>query len=332
MRAALIRETGPPENIRIEDVSEPQPSGSEVAVRVACAAVNPIDTYIRSGAIAMELPLPYIVGSDLAGVVEAVGPDVVELRPGMRVWGSNQGLMGRQGTFAEVIAVDQRWLYPIPDGVSDEQAAASALVGITARLGLVDEANLQAGETLLVSGGSGAVGSTVIQIARAMGARVLATTSSDAKAAACRDFGADAAIDYRREDVAQRLQELAPDGVDVWWETSRLPDFDVALAALKRQGRMVLMAGRDARPEFPVGLFYANCLKLYGFVMFLATAEAQAQAAADVNRWLQEGKLTTRVDRVESLDDAAQLHQLQESNTLGQDGSVAGKLVVKIAS
>ena len=95
-------------------------------MRVRACAVNPIDTYVRSGAVAMPLPFPFIPGCDLAGEVVAVGADVAGLRPGMRVWGSNQGLLGRQGTCAELAAVDDRWLYPTPDGVSDVDAAAAA--------------------------------------------------------------------------------------------------------------------------------------------------------------------------------------------------------------
>ena len=112
MKAAYIEKVGPPENIHFGDLPKPKPSGSQVLVRVKAVSVNPIDTYIRSGMYAAELPKPFIVGCDLAGVVEAVGPDVVRLKVGDRVWGSNQGLLGRQGTFAEFAAVDERWLYP----------------------------------------------------------------------------------------------------------------------------------------------------------------------------------------------------------------------------
>ncbi|MDC0937206.1 NADPH:quinone reductase [Pirellulales bacterium] len=330
MRAAFIRETGPAENLCVDQLPDPQPVGSEVLVRVSVAALNPVDTYLRSGAIPMELPLPYVVGCDLAGRVEAVGPDVTRLQPGMRVWGSNQGLLGRQGTFAEYAAVDEQWLYETPEGVSDEQAAATSLVGITARLGLVEEANVQPGETVLVNGGGGAVGTTVIQVARALGARVIATTSSDVKAAYCRELGCEATINYRTEDLAARARELFPDGLDVWWETSRSPNFDAVFDALASGGRMVVMAGRDARPEFPVGPFYANCLKLFGFVMFLAPAEAQARAAADINRWLAEGILETRIARIATLEETAELHRAQEENTLAAKGNVAGKLLVRV--
>src|SRR5487761_1351601 len=132
MKAAFVRETGPAENIVYGDLPTPEPTGSQVLVRVMAVAVNPIDTYLRSGAVKMELPMPFVVGCDLAGVVERCGPDARRLKPGMRVWGSNQGLLGRQGTFAEYAAVDEGWLYPTPDGVDDQTAAAAALTGITA--------------------------------------------------------------------------------------------------------------------------------------------------------------------------------------------------------
>ena len=136
MKAAYIEKVGPPETMRFGDLPKPKPSGSQVLVRVKAVAVNPIDTYIRSGLYAAELPKPFIVGSDLAGVVEAVGPDVRRWKVGDCVWGSNQGLLGRQGCFAEFAAVDECWLYAIPEGVFERDAAAVALTGITAHLGL----------------------------------------------------------------------------------------------------------------------------------------------------------------------------------------------------
>src|SRR5207248_7013 len=123
-----------------------------VLVRVKAVAVNPIDTYIRAGAVAMNLPKPFILGCDLAGVVEALGPSVSLFKPGDRVWGSNQGLLGRQGTFAEYAAVSESWLYPTPPNVTDETAAAVALVGITAHLGLFRGADLRREETVFVNG------------------------------------------------------------------------------------------------------------------------------------------------------------------------------------
>ena len=328
MKAAYINEPGPAESIVYGDLPTPEPTGSQVLVKVGAVALNPVDTYIRSGMVAMQLPLPFVVGCDLAGVVEAVGPEATQYKPGDRVWGTNQGLLGRQGTFAEYAAVEQCWLYPTPEGVSDETAAAISLVGVTAHLGLVRDAKLQAGETLFVNGGTGGVGSTVVQMAKALGARVITTAGSDEKLEVCRQLGADLAINYKTDDVAARVKEFAPQGVNVWWETLRVPDFDRTVELLAQRGRMILMAGRDARPEFPVGPFYVKGCQLSGFAMFMATPEEQRACADDINRWLVEGKLKPRIDRVVPLAQAAEMHKLQEEATVGGSGKLAGKIVL----
>jgi NADPH2:quinone reductase len=333
MKAAYINQTGPPEVIQVGELPDPLPRPSEVLVRVIASAVNPIDTYIRSGAVAMELPMPFIPGCDFAGVVERVGTEVDSFAPGDRVWGSNQGLLGRQGTLAELAVVNQQWVYPIPDGVSDEAAAAGALVGVTAHLGLVRGARLAAGETVFVNGGSGGVGQAVIQLAKALGARVIATAGSDEKLALCRALGADAAVSYREDDLAGAAAAVLPgfQGANVWWETTRQPDFDRIFACLAADARVVVIAGRDARPEFPVGPFYVKGLSLHGFAMFNASPDAQRAAADDINRHLASGAYRPRIDRVMPLDQAAEAHRLQEANTLHGAGTLAGKIVVKIA-
>lgn len=329
MRAAFILRTGSPDVIAVGTLPVPTPGPREVLVRVAAAAVNPIDTYIRAGTVAMALPFPFVVGCDLAGMVVAVGADVRSLRPNDRVWGSNQGLLGRQGTCAEFAAVDERWLYRTPTAVSDRDAAAAALVSITAHLGLVDNAALTAGETVFVNGGSGGVGTAVVQIAKALGARVIASAGTPEKRDRVRTLGADVVLDYRRADLVDAVRAAAPDGVHVYWETLREPAFDQAVAMLGEGGRMVLMAGRDARPAFPVGPFYVKGCKLYGFAMFKASAARQAAAAADLNRWLADGRLRPCIDRVLPLERTAEAHAAQESATLHRSGRLAGKIVIE---
>ncbi len=329
MKAAYIDQTGPPEKIIYGDLPTPKPAPTQCLVKVGAVSLNPVDTYIRSGMVQMPLPFPFVVGCDLAGTVVEVGAEVVRFEVGDRVWGTNQGLLGRQGTFAEFCAVDECWLYPTPNGVSDEQAAAISLVGITAHLGLVRDAKLQKGETIFVNGGSGGVGSTVLQMAKALGARVVTTAGSDRKVELCRNLGADHVINYKTQNAEAELKKITPAGVNVWWETLREPDFDRAVGPLAARGRMIVMAGREARPPFPVGPFYVKGCSLHGFVMFMATPDEQRRAAEDINRWLADGRIKANIDRVMPLSQAAAAHRLQEESTIGKSGVLSGKIVLK---
>lgn len=328
MKAAYIEQTGPPENIIYGDLPQPEPTGRQVLVRMKAVAVNPIDTYLRNGANYWEMPMPFIIGCDIAGEVVECGSEVTRFKKGDRVWGSNQGLLGRQGTFAEYCAIDEDWLYPTPDGVTDETAAACALVGITSHLGLFGRAQLQAGETVFVQGGSGGVGSMVLQMAKAAGARVVTTVGNDEKAKLCRDLGADHVINYRTEDVVKEVEAFSASGIDVVWETVREPNFDTLTAILAERGRLVLMAGRDARPEFPVGPFYVKECSLHGFVMFKASADEQRACATQINEWLNAESLQPRISHRFGLCDAAAAHKLQEDNTIHQAGSLSGKIIL----
>lgn len=329
MKAAYITETGSPDNIIYGEIPDPILEDNQCQVEVHAVSINPIDTYIRSGMIPMELPNPFVVGCDLAGTVVAVGKQVKRFKPGDRVWGTNQGLLGRQGTFSELASVDECWLYPTPDKVEDEVVAAISLVGITAHLGLVGRAQLKAGDILFVNGGTGGVGSTVVQMAKALGATVITTGGSDEKVLLCKELGADFAINYKTENVAEAIRGHAPQGVDVWWETLREPDFDKTVDLLAENGQMILMAGRDARPEFPVGPFYVKGCSLHGFAMFNASANQQREAAEDINNWLNEGKITPKIDRILPLSQAAAGHKLQEESTIHQSGALAGKIVLR---
>jgi NADPH2:quinone reductase len=328
MKAAYYDAPGPPDVIRHGELPTPQPQVGEVRVKVAAAGLNPIDTYIRSGVVAMPHPTPAIPGCDLAGTVEAVGPGVKRFKVGDRVWGSNQGLLGRQGTFAEFACVHEDWLYPTPAGVSDRDAAAAALTAITAHLGLFRCAKLQAGETVFVNGGAGGVGSIVVQMAHIVGAKAIATVGSYEKAAMCKELGADRAINYKSEDVAAAIKEYTKgQGVNVWFETQP-PDFVRAVELMALRGRIIVMAGRQAQPIFPVGAFYTRDLSLFGFAMFKATPEEQRTCADDINRWLAAKKLRVLIGKTFPLSEAAAAHRLQEDNTLHKAGTLTGKIVV----
>jgi NADPH2:quinone reductase len=328
MKAVYIEATGSPNVIQYGDLPEPTCGPNQVMIEVAAVSVNPIDTYIRNGANFWELPKPYIIGCDFAGTVVEVGNEVRGFQKGQRVWGSNQGLMGRQGTFAERISVDSKWVYPAPENVPDRDLAAIALVGITAHIGLFSKAQLQPGETIFVRGGTGGVGAMVLQIAKAMNATVITTAGDSRKAERCKELGADHVINYRFQDVTEELKKLAPNGLDVYWETLRDPDFDQAVQAMAMGGRIIVMAGRDARPAFPVGPFYVKGCSMHGFAMFNEPPEKQSVAASDLNHWLRTGALRAQIDRVLPFSEARQAHELQESNTIKKSGALAGKLVL----
>ncbi|MGA2619938.1 MAG: NADPH:quinone reductase [Thermoguttaceae bacterium] len=326
MKAAYIEQTGSPDKIVYGDLPKPKALGNQVLVRVKAVSVNPIDTYIRGGLYPMDLPSPFILGCDLAGVVEAVGPEVQRFHNGDRVWGSNQGMFGRQGTFSELAAVEEQWLYPLPEEVSFEDAAGIALVGITAHLGLFRDAQLKMGEKVFIQGGSGGVGSCVVQMARAIGARVLTTAGSDQKAQLCRKLGANVVVNYRTGDVDEAVGRFGP--IDVWWENVREPDLRRAVGHLALRGRIIVMAGRDAQPILPIGPFYVKDGRLFGLAMFNAPPEEQRKAAAEINRWLARGRIRPQIDRVMKFSQAAEAHRLQEANTIHRKGVLSGKIVL----
>jgi NADPH2:quinone reductase len=329
MKAAYIETTGSPDVIRYGEVPRPTPREGEVLVRVGAVAVNPIDLYIRAGLVSMALPKPYILGCDLAGTVETVGPEVKTYKVGDRVWGSNQGLFGRQGTFTDYACVLEDWLYPTPPGIPDTTAAAAALVSITAHLGLFRCADLQPGEIVFVNGGTGGVGSMVLQMAKAAGAHVITTVGSAEKAAQCHQWGADLVLNYKTDNVPAAVRGFTKDrGVNVWYETQREPDFLNTVPLMALRGRIVLIAGRQAQPIFPVGPFYTKDLTLFGLALFNATPKEQRRCAEDINRWLAEGKLHALIGRTFPLSETAAAHRLLEENSLHKAGSLSGKIVL----
>ncbi len=331
MKAAYITSTGTADCIRFGELPVPSPGAGQVLVRTEAVAVNPIDTYIRAGTVKLALPNPYIIGCDIAGTVESTGSGVRRFKAGDRVWGSNQGLFGRQGTFAEYCAIDEQWLYPIPEGISTDVAAAGALVGITAHLGLFLHGGLRSGEVVFVNGGTGGVGSAVIQLAVAAGATVITSAGSHEKATACLNMGAAHVIEYRTQQIDDRLALIvAQTGpIHLWFETLRTPTLDRCIPLMAMRGRMIFMAGRDARPVFPLGPFYVKDLRAFGFAMFNASPDEQRSSAEELNRLLAAGSFRPGIGAEFSLSDAALSHRLQEDNTLNGAGTLSGKILLR---
>ena len=328
MKAAYIEQLGPPENIRYGDIPLPAVRVSQVLVKVAAVTVNQVDTYIRAGTFPMELPLPFVIGRDMVGVVEAVGSAVTRFSPGDRVWCNNQGIHGRQGTFAEYVAVAEDLLYHLPAGVDWQEAVAILHSGLTTCLGLFREANLKPGETIFINGGSGNVGSALVQVAHDLGAQVIATVGSAEKRERVLELGADLAIDYKTENVSKVTRAFAPPGVDVYFDTSREPNFELAVPLLKHHGRMIVIAGREAHPTFSVGALYLKDCSVYGFIVTDATTEELHFCANKINHWLDQGKLKGKIDRVIPLAEAVTAHRLLEESMRNRDVKLNGKIVL----
>jgi NADPH2:quinone reductase len=302
-----------------------------VLVKVSHSGVNPIDLYIRSGMIAATLPAAFIPNADFAGVITSVGSGVSRFKVCDTVWGSNQGMMGRQGTAAEYAAIQEDWAYPLPAGVMPEDAAAVALTGITAHLGLFRTAELKPGETVFVNGGTGGVGSMVVQMAKAHGCKAITTVGSEAKASLCRSWGTDLVLNYKTADVPARIKEFTDNkGVDVWFETQRDLSFDTVLPLMKLRGRVVVIAGRGAKPTLPFGAFYTKDLSVRGMAMFNASAAEQRVCADDINRWLASGKLKAVIGKIFPLGETAEAHRFLEANTMHGAGTLVGKVVVHV--
>ena len=330
MKAARFHKQGDADVVVYEETPTPKPEPGDILVRVQAASLNPIDTYLRNGMAAVPGELPFVTGRDFAGVVEAVGSSVKNFKVGDEVWGANQGLPGREGSIAEFCRCPEEFAYPKPNSVSFEEMAAVALTGITAYLGLVTRGQVQTGETVFVNGGTGGVGSLVVQMAKLLGAKVITTVGSDDKAKRAKDLGADLVLNYKTDDIAAEIKKFAAGhGIDVWYETQPPKNLDSTVELMNQNGRMIVMAGRKARPEFPNGPFYMKGLTLTGFAMFMESPERQAQAAEAINQWMAAGELSVLIDRRFPLAEATAAHRLQEENTLGKAGTLTGKIVLQ---
>lgn len=323
MQAAYVEALGPVEGIRFGALPVPEIGPTDVLVAVEVVVVNPVDTFVRSGAYVTATPFPFVIGRDLAGTVAAVGPGVTGFAVGDRVWGNSLGHDGRQGSFAEYAAVPAERLYHLPDGVEPSQAVAVAHPAATAWLGLFRHAGLGLGETVFVGGGAGNVGHAVVAMAAAAGARVIASATG-AGLAQVREAGADVVVDYRDPQATALVRAAAPEGLDLHWDTSGHHDLDVAVALMARRGRILLTAsGPDPHVALPVSAAYTHDVGLLGFAISNATAPDLAAAARVINERLAQGALRARIADTLPLSEAAEAHRRLES------GAVSGRLLLR---
>ncbi|MEU5089855.1 NADPH:quinone reductase [Streptomyces sp. NPDC021356] len=312
MRAAYIEKLGPPDVIRWDELPPPVPKSGEVLVDVLATAVDPVDTFVRSGVFRTPLTFPFVVGRDLVGTVASAGSGFAA---GETVWCNSLGHDGRQGAAAEQAAVPADRLYRLPPGVRPEEAVAVFHPAATAHLALFAHGGLRPGETVLVGGAGGNVGSALVELAACAGARVLAT-AAPRDHAHVRSLGAAEVVDYHADDLVERLAALAPDGVDVHVDTSGRNDLRAAVALLAHRGRVVLLAGARDEAALPVGPLYMKDGSLRGFAISHATVTELAGAADAVNERLARGGLRPRAVEYGSLSETARAHQRVERGEL----------------
>ncbi len=317
MLAAYITEHGSPDVIQVGRLPVPEPGPTDVLVRAELMAVNHVDTFVRSGAYATHTPFPFVIGRDLVGTVVATGAGVAEYGAGDRVWTNSLGHDGRQGSFAEYAVVSRDRLYPLPPGADARSAVIVLHTAATAYLGLFRTGSLRPGETVLVAGAGGGVGSVAVQLAAAAGARVVATASAD-DAEWCRTCGADVVLDYRDEALPKRLAEAAPGGYDIWWDNSGRNDLGLAVPLLASGGRIIAFAGLAARPVLPIGALYTRDASIRGFVISNATITDLADAADAINRLLATKGLAARTHHTAALTEAAAVHRQLETGVRGR--------------
>jgi NADPH:quinone reductase-like Zn-dependent oxidoreductase len=328
MRAVGFHRHGGPEVLEVLDLPTPAPKAREVRVKVKAVALNHLDVFVRKGWPGLKLELPHVLGADVAGVVDAVGAEVTDLEPGLEVLvnpGRSCGVCERclkgednlcrqytifgehiRGGYAEYLCVPRQNILPKPKRLSFEEAACLPLTFLTAWTMLVRRAQLQAGETVLIHAAGSGVGSAGIQIAKLLGAKVITTTSSDAKAAKAKQLGADHVINYAKDDFLEEVKKLTNKRlVDVVFEHTGSSTWDKSVACLPYGGRLVTCgatSGGEVKLDLRV-LFYKR-ISLLGSTM---------GSKGDLFRVLQlvdEGKLNPVLDRVLPLAQASEAHAL----------------------
>ena len=320
MKAILVRHTGGPEVMELVEVPGPQPKPTEAVVKVSVAGVNSIDGHFRDGSL--RTPLPFTPGQEGAGIVTSVGSQAKTVKVGDRVAWS-----GALGSYAEHVAASVDSLVPVPSGVSDQQAAAAMMHGLTAHYLVNDAHKLKAGETALVHAAAGGVGLLLVQMARAIGARVIGTASSDDKARLAREAGADEVIVFTRQDFESEVKRLTGGkGVDVVYDGVGKATFEKNLNVMRLRGMLVLygMSSGPVPPVDPAKLSEKGSLYMARTTLahFTATREELLARTGALFGMIAEGKLKLRIAKTYPLAEAPQAHRDMEAR------KIAGKLLL----
>jgi NADPH:quinone reductase len=320
MKAIRVQHTGGPEVMQLADIPAPQPKLAEALIKVNIAGVNSIDVQFRDGRL--RTPLPFVPGQEGAGVVTAVGPQARAVKAGDRVAWS-----GTLGSYAEYVAAPEEHLVPIPSSISDEQAAAAMMHGLTAHYLVNDAHKLKAGETALAHAAAGGVGLLLVQMARAVGARVIGTVSSEEKAQLARDAGADEVIVFTGQDFESEVKRLTlGKGVDVVYDGVGKDTFEKNLNVMRPRGMLVIygMSSGPVPPVDPAKLSEKGSLYMARTTLahFTATHEELLARTSAVFRLIADGKLKLLIAKKYALAEAPQAHHDLESR------KITGKLLL----
>jgi putative PIG3 family NAD(P)H quinone oxidoreductase len=315
MRAVVITEPGEPEVLQWLEVPDPVPGPGEVVIEVAAAGVNRADLMQRQGFYPPPPGAPPYPGLECSGRVRAVGDQVTSWRPGDMVCALLSG-----GGYAEQVAVPAGQLLPVPDSADTITAAAFPETACTVYANVFQLAGLASGETLLVHGGSGGIGTMAIQLAKAFGARVACTAGSPEKLARCRELGADLAINYRAEDFVEAVKEATGGaGADVILDIMGASYLARNLAALATNGRLVVIGRQGgSRAELDLGVLQAKRASLHATTLRARPAREKAAVVTAVREhvWplIDAGKVAPVVDRELPMSQAAQAHRVMDAS------------------
>jgi NADPH2:quinone reductase len=321
MQAIRVTAFGGPDVLVLGDAPDPQPGPGQVRLRVHAAGVNPVETYMRSGNYAIKPALPYTPGSDGAGVVEALGENVTGLKVGDRVYTAGP-MKASTGTYATMTVTDAWTVHPLPDAISFAQGAAVGVPCSTAWRALFQKAKADPGETVLIHGGSGAVGTAAVQLARAAGLTVIATAGSAKGLELVRALGAHHALDHSNPDYRASIRTVTGGrGPDVVVEMLANVNLGYDLELLAPRGRVVIVGNRGAL-EFNPRLIMGKEATVVGFTLPNMTPEEWRPVNAGVAAALANGTLKPVVNRELPLVDAPKAHEAVMA------GGAAGKIVL----
>jgi NADPH2:quinone reductase len=317
MKAIQVKRCGSHEVMEVVDLPTPVPGPKQALVKIEASGINFIDVYFRTGLYKCDLP--FTPGSEAAGVVEAVGPEVTEVKVGDRV-----AYAMVRGSYAEYAVVPAWQLIKVPDGLDLKVAAAALLQGMTAHYLTHSTYPLKKGDTALLHAAAGGAGLLVVQTAKMLGARLIGTVSTDAKAALAKEAGADEIILYTVQDFEVEVKRLTGGrGVDVVYDSVGQTTFLKGLNCLRPRGMMALF-GQSSGPVEPLdpGLLAAKgslFLTRPSLAQYAATKEELQWRASDVFKWIQSGALRVRIEKTYRLADAPQAHRdLEGRKTSGK--------------